>query len=390
MTHPPPASVIFFGAYDPAYPRNAVVRRGLEENGAVVRECRVSTRWRFWARYPLLVRDFLRGGRAARAREASARQRFFLVPEFCAKDVPLAKLLGLLTARRVVFDPLAARYETKILDWRRKPPSSLTAWWNFRIDAVSFRLADLILTDTAAHRNYFLRTYALKPKKAAVLPIGCDDRLFRPLPRSPRTADGRPFDVLFFGSFLPLHGVDVIAEAALLLAGERGIRFRFIGEGQTYPKVRSFFAQQGLRNVEFLGRLPLSRLPAEIAEADICLGVFGRTEKSRRVVPHKIYQALAMSKAVITARNPAVEEFFIHRRSIYLCDEPLPESLAMAILEIRRDPELRRNLAEEGLRVMRTGFTPAGIGARLLEILERGERGQVSTFNKIVRPFDFK
>ncbi|MGD0782080.1 MAG: hypothetical protein ABSA30_04370, partial [Candidatus Aminicenantales bacterium] len=87
MTHPPPASIIFFGAYDSAYPRNAVLRRGLEENGAVVRECRVSTRWRFWARYPLLALRFLAG---ARAGDASARRRFLFVPEFCAKDVPLA------------------------------------------------------------------------------------------------------------------------------------------------------------------------------------------------------------------------------------------------------------------------------------------------------------
>ena len=376
MTHPPPASIIFFGAYDPAYPRNAVVRRGLEENGALVRECRVSTRWRFWARYPFLVWEFLRGGRAAREGDATAIRRVIFVPEFCAKDVPLAKLLGVLTARRVVFDPLAARYETKILDWRRKPPSSLTAWWNFRIDAVAFRLADFVLADTTSHKDYFLRTYALNPDKAAVLPIGCDDRLFRPLPPSPPPGGDRTFDVLFFGSFLPLHGVEIIAEAARLLATEADVRFRFIGEGQTYPKVRSFFKEHQLLNAEFLGRFPLSRLPAEIAKADICLGVFGRTEKSRRVVPHKIYQALAMGKAVVTARNPAVEEFFVHRRSIYLCDEPLPASLAAAILELRRDGNLRSGLAEEGLRVMRAAFTPRMIGTRLLTILERGRKGQ--------------
>jgi glycosyltransferase involved in cell wall biosynthesis len=181
-----------------------------------------------------------------------------------------------------------------------------------------------------------------------VLPIGCDDRLFRPLEgASPAPAGDRLFEVLFFGSFLPLHGVEIIAEAARLLAKEKDIRFRFIGQGQTYPRVRAFFREHGLANAEFLGRLPLSRLPGEIGRADVCLGVFGRTEKSRRVVPHKIYQALAMGKAVVTARNPAVEEFFIHRRSIYMCDEPLAASLALAILELRRDKGLRDGLAAE-------------------------------------------
>jgi glycosyltransferase involved in cell wall biosynthesis len=179
-------------------------------------------------------------------------------------------------------------------------------------------------------------------------------------------------DVLFFGSFLPLHGVEIIAEAALLLAKEKAIRFRFIGQGQTYPQVRAFFKEHGLDNADFLGRLSLSRLPGEIAKADICLGVFGRTEKSRRVVPHKIYQALAMGKAVVTARSPAVEEFFVHRRSIYLCDEPLPASLALAVLELRRDIGLREGLAAEGLKLMRSTFTPRLIGARLLHIEKKG------------------
>ena len=385
MTRPARASFIFFGAYDSAYPRNAVVRRGLAENGAAVRECTASTRWRFWARYPLLLRRFVRDGRAAGAGGRRAFHRFLFVPEFCAKDVPLAKLLGLLSARKVVFDPLAARYETKILDWRRKPPSSLTAWWNFRIDSAAFRLADLILADTGAHKDYYCRTYKLDPAKVAVLPIGCDDRLFRPLPPFPQAGEKRPFDVLFFGSFLPLHGVEIIAEAARLLAKETDIRFRFIGEGQTYPRVRSLIEAQGLKNVEFLGRLPIGRLPAEIAKADICLGVFGRTEKSRRVVPHKIYQALAMGKAVITARNPAVEEFFVHRRSIYMCDEPLAASLALAVLELKRDAGLRTGLADEGLRLIQAEFSPRSVGRRLLEILERG---QGSTFNTSGRLFD--
>jgi glycosyltransferase involved in cell wall biosynthesis len=137
--------------------------------------------------------------------------------------------------------------------------------------------------------------------------------------------------------------------------------------------LRSFFEEHGLDNAEFQDRIPLSRLPVEIAQADLCLGIFGRTEKSRRVVPHKIYQALAMGKAVVTARNPAVEEFFVHHRSIFMCDEPLPESLARAILELRRDTALRASLAAEGLKLMRSVFTPRQIGARLLEIEKRGQ-----------------
>jgi glycosyltransferase involved in cell wall biosynthesis len=368
-----PAAFVFFGAYDPAYPRNAVIRRGLRANGAAVSDCAASTHWRFWLRYPMLALRFFQGRGGRRAAEAGMPRRHIFVPEFCAKDVPLAKWIGLLTARRVVFDPLAARYETKILDWRRKPPSSLTAWWNFRIDAAAFRFADVILADTAAHRDYFCRTYGLKPQKVRVLYLGFDDHIFRSavpvsLPAAPPSS-ARPFRVLFFGSFLPLHGVEIAAEAAKLLAKETGIRFRLIGSGQTFPAVRRFVEQNHLDNVELVGRRPLCPLPIEIAAADVCLGVFGRTEKSRRVIPHKVVQSMAMGRPVITARSPAIEELFAHRRDIFLCDEPLAPSLALAILELRRDGALRESIAAAGACLVRERLAPASVGRSLLDIL---------------------
>lgn len=370
---PGPAGFVFFGAYDPAYPRNAVIRRGLRENGAVVTNCPASTRWRFWMRYPRLVLRYLGGRRARRAAEARARRRYLFVPEFCAKDVPLAKLIGLVTARPVVFDPLAARYETKILDWRRKPLSSLTAWWNFRIDAAAFRLADVVLADTAAHKDYFCRTYGLAPGKVEVLYVGYDERAFRP---APLPSEPGPFRVLFFGSFLPLHGVEIAVEAAKLLAKERDIAFRFIGQGQTFPAVRQTIERLGLVNVELAGRVPLLRLPAEIAAADLCLGIFGRTEKARRVIPHKLFQAMALGRPVVTARTPAVEEVFAHRQDVFLCDEPLGPSLALAIMELKRDEPMRRALGEAGGRLVRERFAAPALGRDLLAALRRHGDGK--------------
>ncbi len=377
-----PAGFVFFGAYDPAYPRNAVLRRGLRSNGAAVGDCPASPHWRVWLRYPMLAIRFLRARRERRQAEALVPRRYLFVPEFCAKDVPLAKLIGLLTARPVVFDPLAARYETKILDWRRKPPSSLTAWWNFRIDAVAFRLADVVLADTAAHKEYYCRTYGLARDKVRVLYLGYDERAFRPLPafapaRPPALpGEVQPFRVLFFGSFLPLHGVEAVAEAAKLLAKERDIVFRVIGQGQTFPAVRGYVERHGLTNVELAGRVPLARLPEEIAAADICLGIFGRTEKARRVIPHKLFQAMALGKPVVTARTPAVEEVFTHRRDIYLCDEPLGPALALAVLELKRDEPLRLALGEAGGGLVRGRFTSAAIGRDLLAMLRTRAKGR--------------
>jgi glycosyltransferase involved in cell wall biosynthesis len=368
----------FLGAYDPDYPRNAVIRKGLRQLGVRVDECRASRKLKFWARYPLLFLKLLlkvpRRSSAAPPRgpggpRRNAGPRILFVPEFGQKDVPLARFWGLLMAQKVVFDPLAARYETKIVDWKRKPADSPSAWWNLQIDRAAFAGADLVLADTAAHKTYYCQMYGLDPAKVEVLPLGYDDDVFRSRAGS---APGPAFEVLFMGSFLPLHGTDVIIEAARIVAGrDPSVRFTLIGSGQTHEAARSAVEGYGLRNVEFAGRLPMKELPSRIAAADISLGIFGRTEKAGRVVPHKLFQALGMGKAVITARTPAAEEFFVHREHLLFCEEPRAESLAAAVLELKSDAALRGRIARNGQALVAEKYSPRATAARLLEIVEK-------------------
>lgn len=361
--------VIFLGGYDPEYPRNAVLRRGLELNGVRVSECRVPAGRRVWRRYPGLLRRW-----TARPKAAASPPAFVFVPEFGQKDVPLARLLARLTSRQVIFDPLATRYETKILDWRRKPEGSPSARWNRRIDRWAFRSSDFVIADTRSHKDYYSREFKVDPEKIAVVPVGFDDRVFcralenvRP---AQRAAD--EFTVLFFGSFLPLHGVGGVVEAArLVFEADPSIRFHFVGSGQTLDSTQAKAAGFGLANVRFEGWLSQKDLAERVARsADICLGIFGRTEKADRVVPHKIFQAMALGKPVITARTPAVEEFFLDRENILFCGREDHRSLAEAILELKRNPEERRRIAQKGGDLVWQKYHPGALGAVLRDFLE--------------------
>jgi glycosyltransferase involved in cell wall biosynthesis len=349
----------FFGAYDPEYPRNSVIKKGLRLNGVEVSECWLPPKYKFWLRYPLLASRYL---------SSCTRYNVFFVPEFCQKDVPLAKILSLFSSKKIVFDPLAGRFETKIIDWKRKPLDSWQARLNFKIDYWAFRLSDLILADTQAHKDYFCQQYRLPSEKIEVLPVGFDDDLFRP---STTAKKENRFTVLFFGSFLPLHGVDCILEAAkIVFSVDPSIQFKLVGSGQTLLLAKDLASKLGLSSVLFEGWLPQSELPHKIASSDICLGIFGKTEKAERVVPHKIFQSMGMRKPVITGRTPAIEEFFSHRENIFLIPESNPDLLAQAILELKRDEDLREGIAERGYRLVRDKFSPKAIGRALIKILE--------------------
>jgi glycosyltransferase involved in cell wall biosynthesis len=381
---------LFLGGYDPAYQRNAVIRKGLVALGDVVAEYPADPSFKTWLRYPLLLAKIAaraRAGTRTHARNGARppAPRFPLrradavyVPAFCQKDVLLARFLATLVARPVVFDPLVSRYETKILDRRRHAADSLTARWNRWIDAMAFRFSDIVLADTAAHAAYYARDYGVPAHKLVVVPIGYDDALFDPDCVAPPTPAGpsafptvAPFTVLFFGSFLPLHGVDAVVEAAGAVRRlDPTILFRFVGSGDTWARVRALASDLGAANCSFEPWVPLAALPGLVASADISLGIFGRTAKARRVAPHKIFQSLGMRKPVITARTPAVEEFFTHGENIWLCDEPYAETLADAVVRLKTDAGLRARLAANGYRTVKERFTPAAIAARL--------RGRVS------------
>ena len=353
--------ICFFGAWDPDYPRSSIIKAGLEACGAEVSACWLPPGYKFWLRYPRLL---------ARSWSACRRADVLFVPEFRQKDVPLAALAARLYGLRLVHDPLASRYETKIVDWRRKPPSSWQARWNRRIDRLSFKLPDLILADTASHAGYYQAEFGLSAAKTAVLPVGYDDRLFSPrtVPAGPPEADA--FTVLFIGSFLPLHGVDTIVRAAGLVARRDGaVRFRLVGQGQTFDRALRLAAELGLNNISFDGWAALTDFPLMISRADVCLGIFGRTEKTARVVPHKIFQAMGSARPVITARTPAAQEFFTHGQNIFLCEPPLAETLAEAILKLKSDSRLRNRIASNGLELVREKYSPAALGRALLNIL---------------------
>jgi glycosyltransferase involved in cell wall biosynthesis len=106
-----------------------------------------------------------------------------------------------------------------------------------------------------------------------------------------------------------------------------------------------------LTNIEFLDSVPLSGLPAIIAEADICLGGhFGDSDKAARVIAGKTFQDVAMGKATIMGDNVANRELFTHGKDAWFSPPSDAQALADGIRRLAAEPELRRRLGEQAQR----------------------------------------
>jgi glycosyltransferase involved in cell wall biosynthesis len=361
--------VCFFGGYIKNYPRSSVLRKGLEKLGIRVASCHVHHKRRLPARYAVLFcRYFFR------------RRNFSViyVPEFRHKDVPLAWFVGKLTGRRVVFDPLVSRYDTKVHDRGDAKDRSLQARHNRNLDRLSLGLPDIVLADTQAHADYYISEFGASQRKTRVLPVGFDEDLFRPRPGPHHSggsgdSSGGPVKVLFFGNFLPLHGVPTIVRAAMLLRSRPDIEFELIGDGQTFAEVRSLVEREGVHNVRLSPRIPMESLPGAIASASICLGIFGRTGKASRVVPNKVYQCMAMGKAVVTERSPAILERFADGDGISLVPPGNAEQLAGRIEHLADHPGERERIAARAYQLVKDAFHSRSIAGIFLAHLEEIE-----------------
>jgi glycosyltransferase involved in cell wall biosynthesis len=350
-------TIIYFGDFNPEYARNKVIIKGLRENGVEVLLCHTSKK-RAFAKILDLVNQYCRHYRKCDMVIVGYSDSRFTIP-----------LAWLMSSKPVIWDAFYSLYDSWVFDRRLVPSRGIKAGYYWFLDWLSGSLADLVLMDTNEHIDYFSKTFRIKEHKFIKVLVGSDPAVFHPQ-YSSNPRDGKKFLVHFHGNYIPLQGIESIIKAAKLLEHEKDIQFNLVGNGQTYHDVRDLADREGVQNVTFIERVDIGTLAESIAIADICLGIFGNTKKAQRVIPNKVYEAVAMAKPVITSDTPAIREVFTDRKNILLCRNADAKDLARAIKELRDNAELRNGIAKQGYALFNTIGTPVIIGRYLAKDLE--------------------
>jgi len=212
-------------------------------------------------------------------------------------------------------------------------------------------LSDKIILDTNTHIKFFTAKFKLKKNKFRRILVGAEPRFSISDNAIKRRANIEKIHVGFWGTYIPLHGIEFIIKAAEILKDNKKIIFSLLGRGQTYKKNVELATSLKLNNIEFFDIIPLNDLPHFIAKCDIGLGIFGKGEKALCVIPNKIFEAIQMKVPIITSNTPAINELFSHRKNILLCDIADPKSISEGILELVNNKELRMKLADNAYQL---------------------------------------
>jgi len=344
--------ILYFGSYNKDYARNRVLIKGAKENNLTIIEC--SSQKSIKTRFFTLIKKAL-------------KKDFDII--FAAYpshlDMFTAKIISIIKRKPIIFDAFISTYDTMINEWKygtRYSPKGIYYHW---LDKTSCQMADLVILDTEEHIDYFIKEFNLKRDKFACIPIGADEEIFHP---RKKTRTSKKLRILYYGHTNPLHGFPHIVEAAKLLKNEKDIEFMFIGDNRWFRYERD--KNKTLGNVKFKNAVPFKEIAQYIADADICLGVFGTTTKAQNVIPNKAYEILAMQKPLLTADTKAVKKYLKNKENAILCKTGSAKEIAQSILFLKNNPKLRDKISKNGYKLFKNNFTTKKIGHRLNKIIK--------------------
>lgn len=270
--------LICWGRADHGYSRNGVVRKVMQGQG-----------WEIVDHAPGVL-DALGLGSSGRLPDDA---ELVWVPCFRQRDMITASRIASKRGLPLIFDPLISAYDKQVFERKKFPADSpkgrkLLVW-----EQRMFSLADLVVADTRAHADYYRDVLKVKEDQLAVIPVGADETMFRHTAMQP--IGGRRPRVVFFGSFIHLQGPEVIAEAAALCPEADWL---LLGEGPMRKEAEQ--AVKGCGHVRFEDYPGYSLIPDHVTQADIVMGVFSNSSKAGRVIPNKLWQAMAGGRPVIT------------------------------------------------------------------------------------------
>src|SRR5690606_26628719 len=288
--------VVLWGTCDTGKPRVRILLRGLRECGVEVVECRADL-WSgiedksevrgagAWLRlafralrtYPVLVARYLR----------MPRHDWVLLGYPSMPDIFVIRLFAWLRGARVAVDWFLSAYDTVVLDRALVPAYHPLAWLLRVVEWAGVHLADARFMDTRAHARRMEALFGLAPGSCGSVWVGVEDDLFAADPpvkpavasiRETADNDGR-LRVLFYGQFIPLHGIPTIIEAARLLR-DAPVSWTLVGRGQEAPRIRAMLDAEPLPALCWLDWVDYADLRSKIATADVCVGIFGTSDKA--------------------------------------------------------------------------------------------------------------
>ena len=230
-----------------------------------------------------------------------------------------------------------------------------------------------------------LRSFGVRSDRLTVILNSPDLRLFDPAayPSREFMADGT-LRIVYAGAITPVYELDVVIRAVAIMRRLRpDLRMKadFYGRGDAAESLEALAAELGVGDLVSLpGRIPIERVPAAVAVADIGVAPTRLDRFTAMSLSTKILEYAAMRKPVVASRLPTVERYF-SADTLMTYHPGDADALAASVLRLIDDPDDRRARAERTrIRVEELGWERQAESYRaVVERLTAGSRSKPAT-----------
>ncbi len=226
-----------------------------------------------------------------------------------------------------------------------------------KIEMLTFEKADLITCVSAPLKDQLI-DLGISASKIIVNPNGVNPEMYSP------DVDGRNIRkkigisdstvlIGFIGTFGPWHGAELLAQAFASLINDEGlsvpIHLLLVGDGLKMPDVKKVIQTNQIENkCTLTGIVPQIQGPKYLAACDILASPQVRNSDGTPFFgsPTKLFEYMAMGKAIVTSNMDQMAEIFEHEKTALLCEPGDSDMLAMALKTLAENADLRKHLGE--------------------------------------------
>ena len=237
-----------------------------------------------------------------------------------------------------------------------------------------YRHATLIVI-VAESMETHLTAKGIPREKLRIIPNGIDAEYLKSTEITPdELREGIGLKDKFIVSYIGTHGMshalDVVLFAAEKLKADTTAHFLFVGEGAEKENLKKLAARLKLSNVTFIDEQPRMRLPAYYHASDAAIVPLKRLPVFKSVLPSKLFELMGAGCPVICSVEGEAAEL-VARSGTGICIEPENSgALIEAIDRMRKQPELRRVMGENGRQFVKRFYLRSMLAEKYLEALK--------------------
>jgi colanic acid biosynthesis glycosyl transferase WcaI len=230
---------------------------------------------------------------------------------------------------------------------------------------IAYTMADAITPISPGYTKNIQDKYGIPESKIHVVRGGVDINKFKPT--SSRN-DGK-FTVLYSGAFSVAYDFDQVLKAAKILEIHENVEIVLQGGGELLNSVKQRVAEMKLRNVKMVDRILSREEVAKLTgEADVLLLPLKDFGRPYLGISSKLYEYQAVGKPIVCCTEGQPAEYVKETGSGIVVKPGDHKTLAEAILYLKENCELAKNLGTSGRQYVKQKLSIEKIGQEAITV----------------------